>query len=101
MRRFTRAILKGLNYAIQNPGEAGYIMQKYVPIADPVAAAKELRILKFFVENRCTRRHAVGYIDVQKVKSTASIVRNAFKTQPFNYSDLYSNAFVKTTTCTT
>jgi NitT/TauT family transport system substrate-binding protein len=100
VRRFTRAILKGLNYAIHNPGEAGYIMQKYVPIADPVAAAKELRILKHFVENTCTRRHGIGYIDVQKVKSTASIVRNAFKTQPFNYSDLYSNAFVKTTSCT-
>jgi hypothetical protein len=76
-------------------------MRKYVPIADPVAAAKELRILKFFVENKCTRQHGLGYIDVQKVKSTASIVRNAFKTQPFNYTDLYSNAFVKTTTCTT
>jgi NitT/TauT family transport system substrate-binding protein len=101
VRRFVRAVLKGLNYAIQNPGEAGYIMRKYVPIADPVAAAKELRILKFFVENKCTRQHGLGYIDVQKVKSTASIVRNAFKTQPFNYTDLYSNAFVKTTTCTT
>ena len=33
------------------------------------------------------------------MKSTASIVRNAFKTQPFNFSDLYSSAFVKTTTC--
>ena len=49
-------------------------MKKYVPITDPVAAAKEPRILKFFVENRCTRRHGIGYIDVQKVKSTASIV---------------------------
>jgi hypothetical protein len=35
------------------------------------------------------------------VKSTASIVRNAFKTQPFNYADLYSSAFVKTTSCKT
>lgn len=99
VRRFTRAILKGLNYAVHNPGESGYIMQKYVPIADPVAAANELRILKFFVENKCTRQNGIGYIDVQKVKSTASIVRNAFKTQPFNVGDLYSSAFVKTTTC--
>jgi NitT/TauT family transport system substrate-binding protein len=99
VRRFTRAILKGLNYAIHNPGATGYIMQKYVPIADPVAAANELRILKHFVENKCTRKNGLGYIDVQKIKSTASIVRNAFKTQPFNYSDLYSSAFVKTTSC--
>jgi len=100
VRRFTRAILKGLNYAVDNPGEAGYIMQKYVPIADPVTAGKELRILRSFVKNKCTRRHGVGYIDVQKVKSTASIVRNAFKTGPFDYRELYSTAFVKTTTCT-
>jgi NitT/TauT family transport system substrate-binding protein len=99
VRRFTRAILRGLNYAVQNPGESGHILQKYVPIADPVAAANELRILKFFVENKCTRRNGIGYIDVQKVKSTASIVRNAFRTEPFNFSDLYSSAFVKTTTC--
>jgi NitT/TauT family transport system substrate-binding protein len=99
VRRFTKAILKGLNYAIHNPGEAGYILQKHVPIADPIAAAQELRILKFFVENPCTRRNGLGYIDVQKVKSTASIVRTAFKTQPFDYRSLYTSAFVKTTTC--
>ena len=99
VRRFTRAVLKGLNYAIHNPGESGYIMQKYVPIADPVAAANELRILNVFVENKCTRKNGIGYIDVQKVKSTASIVRNAFKTEPFSYSQLYSSRFVKTTSC--
>lgn len=100
VRRFTKAVLKGLNYAIHNPGESGYIMQKYVPIADPVAAANELRILKFFVENKCTRKYGIGYIDVAKVKSTASIVRNAFHTEPFSYKDLYSPAFVKTASCT-
>lgn len=99
VRKFTAAILKGLNYAIQNPGESGYILQKHVPIADPVAAANELRILKYFVQNSCTRQHGLGYIDVQKIKSTASIVRNAFKTQPFNYQDMYSPDFVKTASC--
>jgi len=101
VRRFTKAILKGLNYAVDNPVEAGRIMQKYVPIANPDAAAKELKILKFFVKNTCTRKNGVGYIDVQKIKSTASIVRVAFKTGPFDYRDLYSPAFVKTTTCKT
>jgi NitT/TauT family transport system substrate-binding protein len=101
VRRFTKAILKGLNYAVDNPVEAGRIMQKYVPIANPDAAAKELKILKFFVKNTCTRKNGVGYIDVQKIKSTASIVRVAFKTGPFDYRDLYSPAFAKTTTCKT
>ncbi len=99
VRRFTQALLKGLNYAVHNPGTSGYIMQKYVPIADPVTAANELRILKFFVENQCTRKYGIGYIDVAKIKSTASIVRNAFKTSPFAYQDLYAPGFVKTATC--
>jgi NitT/TauT family transport system substrate-binding protein len=99
VRRFTRAVLRGLRYAMQNPGESGHIMQKHVPIVDPVTAGNELRILKYFVQNKCTRTHGLGYIDVQKVKSTASIVRNAFTTKPFTYTDLYSPAFVKTTTC--
>ncbi len=99
VRRFTRAVLKGLNYAVDNPVEAGKIMQKHVPIANPDAAAKELKILKYFVKNKCTRRNGIGYIDLQKMKSTASIVRVAFKTGPFDYRDLYSPAFVKTTTC--
>ena len=99
VRAFTGAILKGLNYAVHNPGESGYMMQKHVPITDPVAAANELRILKFFVENKCTRKNGIGYIDVQKIKSTASIVRNAFQTTPFAYQDLYATGFVKTTSC--
>jgi NitT/TauT family transport system substrate-binding protein len=99
VRAFTKAVLKGLNYAVHNPGESGYIMQKHVPIADPVAAAGELRILKFFVENKCTRKYGIGYIDTQKIKSTASIVRNAFKTNPFSYQDLYATGFVKTVSC--
>lgn len=99
VRRFTQALLKGLSWSMQNPGKAGHIMQKYVPIVDPVTAGNELRILRFFVRNKCTRANGIGYIDVQKVKSTASIVRNAFKTGPFQYTDLYSSAFVKTTTC--
>ena len=52
VRAFTRALLRGLRYAIDNPGEAGYILKKYQPLADPIVAAQELRIMKFFVQNR-------------------------------------------------
>ena len=99
VQRFTRALLRGLTYAMDNPGEAGHIMQKYVPIVDPVIAGNELRILRFFVRNKCTRQHGVGYIDVQKVKSTASIVRNAFATKPFRYTEVYAPGFVKVASC--
>ena len=81
MRAFTRALLRGLRYAIDNPGEAGYILKKHRPLADPIVAAQELRIMKFFVQNRLTRQQAngLGYIDVQKFNATASVIRNGFK----------------------
>ena len=58
VRAFTRALLRGLRYAIDNPGEAGYILKKHQPLADPIVAAQELRIMKFFVQNRLTRQQA-------------------------------------------
>jgi NitT/TauT family transport system substrate-binding protein len=81
VRAFTRALLRGLRYAIDNPGEAGYILRKYQPLADPVVAAQELRIMKFFAQNKLTRQKAngLGYIDVAKFNSTASVIRNGFR----------------------
>jgi NitT/TauT family transport system substrate-binding protein len=100
VRRFTKALLKGLNWAVQNPGTAGYIMQKYVPLADPVVAGKELRILHTYSLNKCTDKYGVGYIDIGKMKSTASLVRAAFHpTSPLSYSSLYTTQFAKAATC--
>ena len=81
VRAFTRALLRGLRYSIDNPGEAGYILRKYQPLVDPVVAAQELRIMKFFVQNRLTRQkqNGIGYIDVQKFNATASVIRNGFR----------------------
>jgi NitT/TauT family transport system substrate-binding protein len=93
VRAFTRALLRGLRYAIDNPGEAGYILKKYQPLADPIVAAQELRIMKFFVQNRLTRQKAngLGYIDVQKFNATASVIRNGFRLSgPLNAADMWS-----------
>ena len=81
VRRFVRALNRGLRYAIDNPGEAGAILHKHQPLADPVTAAQELRIMKFFVQNKPTRRagYGIGYIDRGKIASTISVIRNGFK----------------------
>lgn len=100
VKAFTQALLKGLNWAMDNPGSAGYIMQKYVPLADPIVAAQELKILKQYVKTKCTAKYGLGYIDVGKMKSTASLIRNAFQTDKVHYDDIYSPKFVKTATCT-
>lgn len=93
VRAFVRALNRGLQWSIQNPGQAGAILNKYVPLADPVVAAQELRIMKFFVENSFTRGKGVGIgaIDTGKIASTISVVRNGFKiAKPLSATDVYS-----------
>jgi NitT/TauT family transport system substrate-binding protein len=97
VRSFTRALLKGLRYALDNPGEAGYILKKYQPLADPIVAAQELRIMKFFAENKATRTkgYGLGYIDSGKMAATASVIRGGFKlAHPLRATDVYSNVAV-------
>ncbi|HEX6969206.1 MAG TPA: ABC transporter substrate-binding protein, partial [Micromonosporaceae bacterium] len=51
VKRFTEALLKGLQYAIDNPQEAGEILKKHVPEANPQAAAAELELMASFVRS--------------------------------------------------
>lgn len=93
VRRFNRALMKGLKWAIDNPGSAGWILKKYQPLADPIVAAQELRIMKFFVQNKQTRKkgYGIGYIDTRKIASTISVIRNGFKIQkPIAGTDIYA-----------
>ena len=82
---------------MQNPGESGHIMQKHVPIVDPATAGNELRILKYFVQNIPPPRPVSGTSPCRGPPQAST--PNAFTTKPFTYTDLYSPAFVKTTTC--
>lgn len=97
VKAFTKALLKGLRWAIDNPGASGYILQKYNALADPIVAAQELRIMKFFVVNKLTRENAngLGYIDVGKLNATLSVIRNGFKlSKPITATDVYSGVAV-------
>jgi NitT/TauT family transport system substrate-binding protein len=97
VRAFTRALLRGLQWSIDNPGAAGAILNKYQPLADPVVAAQELRIMKFFVQNKATRTkgYGLGYIDSYKMASTASVIRNGFKlASPLRPTDVYADVAV-------
>jgi NitT/TauT family transport system substrate-binding protein len=97
VRAFARALLRGLQWSIDNPGAAGAILNKYQPLADPVVAAQELRIMKFFVQNKATRTkgYGLGYIDSYKMASTASVIRNGFKlASPLRPTDVYTDVAV-------
>jgi NitT/TauT family transport system substrate-binding protein len=97
VRRFVRALNRGLQWSLDNPGRAGAILHEYVPLADPTVAAQELRIMKFFSTNRTTRTrgYGLGYIDTAKMAATISVIRNGFGiAKPLPTRDLYSNAAV-------
>lgn len=97
VKAFTKALLRGLQWSIDNPGSAGYILKKYQPLADPIVAAQELRIMKPFVQTALTRRqgNGLGYIDVGKINATISVIRNGFKiAKTVPATDIYSDVAV-------
>lgn len=99
VRRFVRAINRGLKYALDNPVEAGRILKKYQPLVNEDVAVRELKTMKFFVETKGAQKYGVGYIDIQKMKSTTSVVANGFRLQgKITYRDIYAPGFVKTAT---
>ena len=69
VRRFVRAINRGLKYALDNPVEAGRILKKHQPLVNEEVAVRELRTMKFFVETKGAQKFGTGYIDVQRRSS--------------------------------
>jgi NitT/TauT family transport system substrate-binding protein len=100
VRRFVRALNRGLKFAIDNPRQAAAILKRYQPLVNEDVAMRELKVMKFFVETQGVRRHGIGYIDLQKMKSTTSVVLNGFRLGPakISYRDLYAPGFVKVAT---
>jgi NitT/TauT family transport system substrate-binding protein len=49
VKRFEGALAKGLQYAVNNPDEAGDILHATVPAQDPKTAAAELTLMKQYV----------------------------------------------------
>ena len=56
VKRFTAALLKGLEYSLANPKEAGEILKKNVDAANPAAAAAELELMAAYVRSGGIRR---------------------------------------------
>lgn len=97
VRRFVRALNRGLAYTIANPAESARIHKKYQPLINEDVSRQEIEILKFFVSTQASRQHGIGYIDTQKMKATVSVVANGFKLQnKITAQELYAPGFVKT-----
>lgn len=95
VKAFTAALLKGLQWSLDNPGAAGAILQKHVPLADYTLAAKELKIMRRFARNAVTAEKGLGYIDPTRFDSTASIINNFFKPKTrVTRNDVYAPGFL-------
>jgi NitT/TauT family transport system substrate-binding protein len=71
VRRFAGALLAGLVYAIEHPEEAGQILRKYVPTADPATAAAEVELMEPYVR----ANGVVGAFEDARVARAVAILR--------------------------
>lgn len=95
LRRFLRATDKGLRWAMQNPGRAGAILNEMEPLANPIIAAKELRLLKPHVRTKFTLKNGYGAFEKRRIDSTISIMHNFFKPKErVTARDIYDDRFV-------
>jgi NitT/TauT family transport system substrate-binding protein len=76
VRAFSAALLKGLDYALANPKEAGEILKKHDGTANPVAAQQELELMGSFVRSAGTGEK-IGTIDTQRVARSIAILQGA------------------------
>lgn len=74
VKKFTAALLRGLDDSITNPNEAGNLLQKNVPTANPKAAAAELTLMAPFVRSEASGV-PVGALDSQRVARSIAILQ--------------------------
>jgi NitT/TauT family transport system substrate-binding protein len=76
VKKFTAALLKGLEYSIANPAEAGDILKKAEPTAIPASAAAELTLMAPFVKSEASGV-PVGALDSQRVARSIAILQGS------------------------
>jgi len=97
VRKFTTALLKGERWALANPGQAGAILNKNVPLQNPIIAAQELKIMRKYAVTPDVKKYGYGLVDAKRFASTVSIVNNFFHPKrPVTVGDIYAAGFAPT-----
>ncbi|MGX7670315.1 ABC transporter substrate-binding protein [Plantactinospora sp. DSM 117369] len=78
VKRFTAALLKGLEYSIANPEESGEILHKHVPAAAAAPAAAELELMATYVASET----GIGGIDLGRVAGSIALLETAGSIPP-------------------
>ncbi|MFC7642939.1 ABC transporter substrate-binding protein [Streptosporangium lutulentum] len=76
VKRFTAALIKGLVYSVDNPKEAGELLQKNVPAAAAAPAAAECELMAAFVRPDGSSA-PVGSIDTERVARSIETLQGA------------------------
>ena len=72
-KAFAAALLKGLDYSLKNPAEAGQILQKAEATANPDSAAAELTLMAPYVGTA----DQMGTLDAQRVARSIAILQGS------------------------
>ncbi len=76
VKRFTAALLKGLEYALAHPEEAAQLLKKNVDAANPQAAAAELQLMAAYVRSSNSGT-AIGTLDQGRVAKSIALLQGA------------------------
>ncbi|WBB74473.1 ABC transporter substrate-binding protein [Micromonospora sp. WMMD1128] len=76
VKKFTAALLKGLEYSLEHPDEAGEILKKNVPAAIPAAASAELKLMAAYVRSSNSGT-AIGTLDSGRVAKSIALLQGA------------------------
>jgi NitT/TauT family transport system substrate-binding protein len=90
-RRFRDALLKGLQYAVEHPDDAGRIIAKRASGVNATAAAGELKAMKPYVLSG----PAVGALDPIKFAKSAALLKSAGMLAPDTPADLAISMIAK------
>ncbi|MEG9224642.1 ABC transporter substrate-binding protein [Aeromicrobium sp. Sec7.5] len=87
VEKFTRALLRGLEYSIENPEETGDILAQYQPTQDPAVAAGEVELMADYVTGDDDA--LLGSIDEERVASIIEeLTQGGAVTKPVEAGDL-------------
>lgn len=77
VRRFTAALLKGLEYSLAHTQEAAEILKRNVDTTNPTAAAAELELMAGYVTPKDGSGAVIGSLDSGRVAKSISILEDA------------------------
>jgi NitT/TauT family transport system substrate-binding protein len=73
VRRFVGALMRGLDYAVTHPDEAGQILHTAIPIQNPTIASTELTLMRPYV---IASGHPIGAIDPTRLAKSVALLKS-------------------------